>query len=120
MVLPESYCSLVAQTFDFSKCSVRVLHHRRQIVDPQYHSSRVSLLNRTTFFVAKLAAENWLHHKLGLAHGYLMANLAKHLSALLEHAEVAVPDAFSFDLSFGNAEVLEGFVVQGDLAMLDV
>ena len=111
MVLPESYCSLVAQTFDFSKCSVRVLHHRRQIIDPQGHSSRVSLLNRTTFL---------LHQKLGLAHGYLTANLAKRLSALLEHAEVEVPDAFSFDLSFGNVDMLEGFAVQGDLAELDV
>ena len=68
----------------------------------------------------KHLAENWRRHKLGLDHGYPMANLAKHLSALLEHAEVAVPDAFSFDLSFGNVEVLEGFAVQGDLAELDV
>ena len=86
----------------------------------------MSLLNRTTFF-AMLAAENWLHHKLGLAHGYLMANLAKRLSALLkpqttsmEATVSSVPDAFSFDSSFENAEMLEGFTVQGDLAELDV
>ena len=126
MVLLESYCSLVEQTFASSNCSVQVLHHCRQRADLQDHSSQVSLLNRTTFF-AMLAAENWLHQKLGLAHGYLMANLAKRLSALLKHQTTfmvatvsSVPAAFSFDSSVGNSEMLEDFAVQGDLAELGV